>query len=98
MKIGIREGNKITNYIQGYAPCNEEEEKDSFFGELPDTIKCITEKENLYVSLKYQENPKSNVPIFREEDRVNSCTWVDSKMVNDEGVGSQVHVSIEIQL
>lgn len=52
MKIGIREGNNITNYIQVYISCNDsysEEEKDFFFGEYLDTINCIPDKENLYV-------------------------------------------------
>ena len=34
LKIAIREGNKINNYIQVYAPCNDsysDEEKDNFF-------------------------------------------------------------------
>lgn len=52
MKIDIREGNKITNYIQVYAPCNDsysEEEEDSFFGEYLDTINYQPDKENLCV-------------------------------------------------
>lgn len=52
MEISIREGNKVTKYIQAYTPYNDsyfEEEKDSFFGELSDTINCIPDKEDLYV-------------------------------------------------
>ena len=52
VKVGIREGNKITNYIQVYAPCNDsysDKEKDSFFEKLSDTINCIPDVEDLYV-------------------------------------------------
>ena len=52
VKVGIREGNKITNYIQVYAPCNDsysDEEKDSFFEKLSDTINCIPDIEDLHV-------------------------------------------------
>ena len=52
LKIGIREGNKINNYIQVYAPCNDsysDEEKDNFFEQLSDTINNIPENEDLYI-------------------------------------------------
>ena len=52
LKVGIREGNKITNYIPVYAPCNDSysnEEKDSFFAKFSDTINGIPDTEDLYV-------------------------------------------------
>ena len=52
LKISIREGNKINHYIQVYAPCNDsysDEDKDSFFEKLSDTINNIKEQDDLYV-------------------------------------------------
>ncbi len=52
IKISIREGNKIINYIQIYSPCNDkltEEEADTFYGKLSDTIDSIPDYEDLYV-------------------------------------------------
>lgn len=52
IKISIREGNKIINYIQIYVPCNDkltEEEVDTFYGKLSDTIDSIPDYEDLYV-------------------------------------------------
>ena len=52
LKISIREGYKINHYIQVYAPCNDsysDEDKDSFFEKLSDTINNIKEQDDLFV-------------------------------------------------
>ncbi|XP_071505665.1 craniofacial development protein 2-like [Diadema antillarum] len=52
VKIRVREGKKVANYIQIYAPCNDtysDEEKDKFFGNLSEIINKVHDSEDLYV-------------------------------------------------